>query len=81
MMYVSRAQDLWQSPCNPFYRLQYPGAPCLSVGGGAKAVWLPAEVCRVRRGQRKLKLDDRQTAEVRLVDSYLQLSLVGFLMY
>ncbi len=45
-------------------RLQYPGAPCLSVGSGGKPVWLPAEVCRVRRGQRKLKLDDKQTAEV-----------------
>ena len=45
--------------------LKFPGAPCLSVGSGSKTVWLPAEICRVRRGQRKLKLDDRQTAEVR----------------
>ena len=47
-------------------RLKFPGAPCLSVGSSGKPVWLPAEVCRVRPGQRKLKLDDKQTAEVRV---------------
>jgi len=46
-------------------RLKQPGAPCLSVGSSNKPVWLPAEVCRIRPGQRKLKLDDKQTAEAR----------------
>ena len=46
-------------------RLKFPGAPCLSVGTSARPVGLPPEVCRLKKGQRKLKLDDRQTAEVR----------------
>jgi len=36
------------------------------VGTSARPVGLPPEVCRLKKGQRKLKLDDRQTAEARL---------------
>ncbi len=51
--------------CLRCVRLQFPGAPCLSVGTSARPVGLPPEVCRLKKGQRKLKLDDRQTAEAR----------------
>ena len=35
------------------------------MGTSARPVGLPPEVCRLKKGQRKLKLDDRQTAEAR----------------
>lgn len=44
-------------------RLQLPTAPCLRVGG-RKAVALPMEVCKIAKGQRRLQLDDKQTAQV-----------------
>ena len=58
-MILLTVMELWKR------RLKQPGAPCLSVGSSNKPVWLPAEVCRIRPGQRKLKLDDKQTAEAR----------------
>ena len=43
-------------------RLQYPRLPCLNVGRPNKEIWLPMEVCFVIRGQRRMKLDERQQA-------------------
>lgn len=47
-------------PC----RLQLPEAPCLNVGSPKRPTYLPAEVCKLARGQRRLKLNERQTAEM-----------------
>ena len=45
-------------------RLQYPTIPCLNVGTPRKVIFIPAEVCKVAAGQRRLKLDEHQTAEM-----------------
>ncbi|KAK9827384.1 hypothetical protein WJX81_005044 [Elliptochloris bilobata] len=45
-------------------RLQYPDVPCLNVGTPRKPNYLPAELCTIAPGQRRLKLDERQTAEM-----------------
>ena len=45
-------------------RLQYPNVPCLNVGTPRKVIFIPAEVCKVAAGQRRLKLDEHQTAEM-----------------
>jgi eukaryotic translation initiation factor 2C len=45
-------------------RLEYPDIPCLNVGTPRKPVFVPAEVCQIKGGQRRLKLDERQTAEM-----------------
>ena len=36
----------------------------LNVGTPAKAIYLPIEVCRLASGQRQLKLDSQQTAQM-----------------
>ena len=36
--------------------------PCLNVGTPKKPIYLPAEVCAIAPGQRRLKLDEKQTA-------------------
>jgi len=36
--------------------------PCLNVGTPKRPVYLPAEVCTIAPGQRRLKLDEKQTA-------------------
>ena len=41
-------------------RLQYPDVPCLNVGTPRKPNYLPAELCTIAPGQRRLKLDERQ---------------------
>lgn len=41
-----------------------PGLPCLNVGGSGKPTYVPAELATVKRGQRKLKLDERQQAQM-----------------
>lgn len=38
--------------------------PCLNVGGSGKPTYVPAELATVKRGQRKLKLDERQQAQM-----------------
>ena len=43
-------------PC----RMQHPSVPCLNVGTPRKLIWLPAEICHICAGQRRLKLDERQ---------------------
>ncbi|CAL8468702.1 g8242 [Coccomyxa elongata] len=45
-------------------RLKYPEVPCINVGTPTKPVWLPPEICWIVEGQRRLKLDERQTAEM-----------------
>ena len=45
-------------------RLQHPQAPCLNVGTATRPIYLPTEVCKIAKGQRRLKLDERQTAEM-----------------
>ena len=42
----------------------YPNVPCLNAGTRQKPVYLPPEFCSVAPGQRRLKLDERQTAEM-----------------
>ena len=46
-------------PC----RMQHPSVPCLNVGTPRKLIWLPAEICHICAGQRRLKLDERQVTE------------------
>ena len=41
-------------------RMQHPFVPCLNVGTPRKLIWLPAEICHICAGQRRLKLDERQ---------------------
>ena len=41
-----------------------PKLPCLNVGGSGKPTYVPAELAMVKRGQRKLKLDERQQAQM-----------------
>ena len=41
-----------------------PNLPCLNVGGSGKPTYVPAELATVKRGQRKLKLDERQQAQM-----------------
>ena len=41
-----------------------PALPCLNVGGSGKPTYVPAELATVKRGQRKLKLDERQQAQM-----------------
>ena len=41
-----------------------PSLPCLNVGGSGKPTYVPAELATVKRGQRKLKLDERQQAQM-----------------
>ena len=41
-----------------------PQIPCLNVGTPRRPTYLPAEVCRLAKGQRQLKLDERQAAEM-----------------
>ncbi|KAK9804830.1 hypothetical protein WJX72_007669 [[Myrmecia] bisecta] len=45
-------------------KLRYPNLSCLDVGSARKPNWLPPECCDIVRGQRRLKLDDRQTSEM-----------------
>ena len=45
-----------------FCRLRFPRLPCLNVGRPNKEIWLPLEVCHITRGQRRMKLDERQQA-------------------
>lgn len=44
------------------YSLKYLDVPCLNVGTPRKPIYLPAEVCTIAPGQRRLKLDEKQTA-------------------
>ena len=47
------------------YKIQLqPKLPCLNVGGSGKPTYVPAELATVKRGQRKLKLDERQQAQM-----------------
>lgn len=39
----------------------FPGAPCLDVGTPQKANYVPIEFLIVAKGQRRAKLDGRQT--------------------
>ena len=39
-----------------------PQIPCLNVGTPRRPTYLPAEVCKLAKGQRQLKLDERQAA-------------------
>lgn len=41
-----------------------PNLPCLNVGQSGKPTYVPAELATVKRGQRKLKLDERQQAQM-----------------
>ncbi|DBA92483.1 TPA: hypothetical protein ACH3X1_002716 [Trebouxia sp. C0004] len=41
-----------------------PSLPCLNVGGSGRPTYVPAELATVKRGQRKLKLDERQQAQM-----------------
>ena len=41
-----------------------PKLPCLNVGASGKPTYVPAELATVKRGQRKLKLDERQQAQM-----------------
>ena len=41
-----------------------PQLPCLDAGFPRRPIWLPAEVCKLAKGQRQLKIDDRQAAEL-----------------
>ena len=34
------------------------------MGNPRRPIYLPAEVCKIAKGQRRLKLDERQTAEM-----------------
>ena len=36
----------------------------MNVGSPKKPTYLPIEVCKIAAGQRRLKLDDRQTSEM-----------------
>ena len=38
--------------------------PCLNVGTPARPVYVPPELAKIAKGQRRLKLDERQTAEM-----------------
>lgn len=42
-------------------RLSLLEAPCLNVGSPARPIYLPMEVCKLAKGQRRLKLTDKQT--------------------
>lgn len=53
--------DYYQSA----YNIQLdPKLPCLNVGASGKPTYVPAELATVKRGQRKLKLDERQQAQM-----------------
>ena len=53
--------DYYQSA----YNIQLdPKLPCLNVGASGKPTYVPAELANVKRGQRKLKLDERQQAQM-----------------
>ncbi len=41
-------------------RLRYPEVPCVNAGTPRKPVWLPPELLTIAKGQRRLKLDERQ---------------------
>ena len=41
-------------------RLRYPDVPCVNAGTPRKPVWLPPELLWIVKGQRRLKLDERQ---------------------
>lgn len=41
-------------------RLRNPDVPCLNAGTPCKPVWLPPELLWIVKGQRRLKLDERQ---------------------
>ena len=45
-------------------RLKFPGLPCLNVGRPNKEIWLPVEVCWISKGQRRMKLDEKQQGEM-----------------
>lgn len=45
-------------------RLRFPRLPCLNVGRPDKEIWLPVEVCHISQGQRRMKLDERQQANM-----------------
>jgi len=56
-------------------RLRYPDMPCVNCGTFTKPVWLPAELCYIVKGQRRLKLDESQVRKkkrpCRLYSPYL----------
>ena len=43
-------------------RLTYPHLPCITAGSRAAPKWVPLELCHLAAGQRKLKLNEKQTA-------------------
>ena len=45
-------------------RLKFPRHPMLNVGTPSKEILLPIEVCKLASGQRRLKLDSKQTADM-----------------
>lgn len=59
---VSGCKEMPLSPCA--FRLRHPRHPLLNVGTPVKAVLLPMEMCKIATGQRQLKLDARQTADM-----------------
>ena len=58
---VMNVGDYYQSAYN--IKLN-PNLPCLNVGASGKPTYVPAELATVKRGQRKLKLDERQQAQM-----------------
>ena len=51
-------------PCPLRHRLLLPHVPCLNVGTPRKPIYLPAEVCTIAPGQRRVRLDEKQTASM-----------------
>ena len=50
--------------CPLWHRLTLPHMPCLNVGTPHKPIYLPAEVCTIAPGQRRVRLDEKQTASM-----------------
>ena len=42
------------------HRLRLARLPCLNMGRGNKPNWQPIELCWIAKGQRRMKLDERQ---------------------
>ena len=57
-IYKARRPD----SCPLRHRLALPHVPCLNVGTPRKPIYLPAEVCTIAPGQRRVRLDEKQTA-------------------
>lgn len=45
-------------------RLRLPHCPCLNLGTPRRPIYMPAEMCTISPGQRRLKLDEKQTANM-----------------